>query len=141
MKFLLEYEKYNPEDEYRFDSRRSLNLDLVRKSVSYKRLIELGFKEDTSHQQEINNTLKFVSTTNNKNEKGHDKVFYTIHPTGKVRRYNPIKSEDNPGERMEGNGNDIKDFHKPFRRPSEYTKGLRYLWQYIKRKQENGNYR
>jgi hypothetical protein len=141
MKFLLEYEKYNPEDEYRSDSRRSLNLDLVRKSVDYKRLIELGFKEDTSHQQEINNTLKFIRTTNNKNEKGHDKVFYTIHPTGKVRRYNPIKSEDNPGERMEGNGNDIKDFGKPFRRPSEYAKGLRYLWQYIKRKQERGNYR
>jgi hypothetical protein len=42
---------------------------------------------------------------------------------------------------MEGNGNDIKDFGNPFRRPSEYGKGLRYLWQYIKRKQERGNYR
>ena len=68
-------------------------------------------------------------------------VFYTVHPTGKVRRYNPLKNEDNPGERMEGNGNDIKDFGKPFSRPSEYAKGLRYLWQYIKRKQERGNYR
>ena len=68
MKFLLEYEKYSPEEEYKSDSRRSLNLDLVRKTVDYKRLIELGLKEDTSHQQEINNTLKFVRTTTNTND-------------------------------------------------------------------------
>jgi hypothetical protein len=52
-----------------------------------------------------------------------------------------LRNLGNAGERMEGNGNDIKDFGKPFKRPSEYGKGLRYLWQYIKRKQERGNYR
>ena len=46
MKYLLEYEKYSPDEEYKSDSRRSLNLDLIRKTVDYRRLIELGFKED-----------------------------------------------------------------------------------------------
>lgn len=140
MKHLLEYEKYTPEKEYKSNSRRTLNLDIVRKSVDYKRLLDLGFAEDTSHQQELNNTLKFIRTANIKNERGHDKVFYTIHPTGIVRRYNPIKNRNNPGERLEGNGNDIKDFGKPFNRPSQYAKGLKYLHQYIKRKQEKGDY-
>lgn len=141
MKFLLEYEKYSPESEYKFDSRRSLNLDNIRGSLDYRRLVKLGFEEVTSHQQELNNTLKFTRNSEKQREKGHGKVFYTIHPTGKVRRYNPVKDSENPKEMVEGNGNVIKDFGKPFKRPSDYSKGLRYLWQYIKRKEEKGDYR
>jgi hypothetical protein len=137
MKFLLEYEKYKPENEYKEESRRELNLNLVRKNLVYKKIIDLGFKEDTSHQQELNNTLKFIRTANKQKERGHSDVFYTIHPTGVVRRYNPVKSKDVP----EGNGNDIKRFSKPFTKTSEYTKALNYLWQYLKRKEEKGDYR
>ncbi len=138
---LLEYEKYNPENEYKSDSRRELNMEVVRKMVDYDRLIELGFKEVTSHQQELNNTLKFTRTTDEQKERGHGKVFYTIHPTGKVRRYNPTRNKENPGEMIEGNGNTIRDFGTPFKRSTDYGKGLRYLWQYIKRKESKGNYR
>ena len=141
MKYLLEYEKYKPENEYQLDSRRELSLNVVRKMVDYDRLIECGFKEDTSHQQELNNTLKFVRTTNRQREKGHGKVFYTIHPTGKVRRYNPVNDPENPGITIEGNGNVIKDFGKPFTKATDYGKGLRYLWQYIKRKELREDYR
>jgi hypothetical protein len=141
MNNLLEYSKYDPRKEYKTEDRRDLDIEKVRKSKEYRSIIDLGFKEVHSHQQDLNNTLKFTRTKHKEKEKGHGDVFYTIHPTGKVRRYNPVKNEDNPGERMEGNGNDIKDFGKPFSRPSEYAKGLRYLWQYIKRKQERGNYR
>lgn len=141
MRFLLEYEKYDPRSEYFSDRRRSINLESVRKSAEYQRLIDLGFKEDTSHQQELNNTLKFVRSSLIQNERGHRKVFYTIHPTGKVRRYNPVIDRDNPKEMLEGNGNIIRDFGKPFKNSDEYIKGLKYLWQYIKRKEETGNYR
>jgi hypothetical protein len=114
-----------------------LNLDSVRRSKEYKRIIKLGFEEETSHQQEINNTLKFVRSKHKQTEKGHDDVFYTIHPTGTVRRYNPIKSEDIP----QGNGNDIKKFIEPFEKPKDYIKGLNYLWQYLKRKEANKDFR
>ena len=141
MKHLLEYEKYNPEKEYSSDTRRELNLDVIRKMVDYERLIDLGFKEVTSHQQELNNTLKFTRTTNVQRERGHGKVFYTIHPSGKVRRYNPVRDTKSPDDIDQGNGNVIKDFMKPFKKATDYGKGLRYLWQYIKRKEEKGDYR
>lgn len=141
MKHLLEYEKYNPEKEYSSDTRREIDLDVVRKMAGYERLIDLGFKEVTSHQQELNNTLKFTRTTNTQRERGHGKVFYTIHPTGKVRRYNPVRNKENPEEIDQGNGNVIKDFMKPFKKPTDYGRGLDYLWQYIKRKEEREDYR
>ena len=137
MKHVVDFEEYDPSDEYKSDSRRSINLDRVRKSVEYKRIIEMGFDEDTSHQQELNNTMKFIRTKHKKKEKGHGDVFYTIHPTGTVRRYNPIKSDDTP----EGSGNDIKKFLDPFKTTADYKKGLNYLWQYLKRKEEKGDYR
>lgn len=141
MKHLLEYSKYTPESEYMSDSRRELNLDLVRKLPEYEMVLDLGFKDVTSHQQELNNTLKFTRTTDVQREKGHGKVFYTIHPTGIVRRYNPVKKRDNPSELDEGNGNDIRNFGKPFKKVTDYAKGLKYLWQYLKRKEEKGDYR
>ena len=119
------------------ENRKPINLDAVRRTKEYRSLLALGFKEDTSHQQELNNTLKFVRTANKQKEKGHTDVFYTIHPTGLVRRYNPVKSEDVP----EGNGNIIKKFDKRFTKTTEYTKALNYLWQYLKRKEEKGDYR
>jgi hypothetical protein len=141
MKHLLEYSKYSPEEEYKSDSRREINLDVVRKFPEYKMILDIGFKDVTSHQQELNNTLKFTRTTDVQREKGHGKVFYTIHPTGIVRRYNPVRNRKNPGEMDEGNGNDIKDFGKPFKRTTDYNKGLKYLLQYLKRKEEKGDYR
>lgn len=137
MKNLSSFKNYNPNKEYKVGSRRKLNLDKVRQTRAYDRIIELGFKEDTSHQQDLNNTLKFVRTRKKQTERGHDDVFYTIHPTGTVRRYNPIKSDDTP----EGNGNDIKKFHSPFRTGKDYVKALNYLWQYLKRKEEKKDYR
>lgn len=137
MKHLILYEKYNPSKEYKVGSRRKLNLNRLRQSRAYRRIIELGFKEDTSHQQELNNTLRFVRTRKKQKETGHDDVFYTIHPSGTVRRYNPIKSADVP----EGNGNDIKRFNSPFKSGKDYIKGLNYLWQYLKRKEAKKDYR
>jgi len=137
MKNLLEYKKYNPESEYKEETRREINIDSIRKSKDYKNIIDLGFKETTSHQQEINNTIKFQRVREREKESGHTAVFYTIHPSGIVRRYNPEKNKDTP----EGFGNDIKNFHSPFKTSREYLKGLRYLWQYLKRKQERKNYR
>jgi hypothetical protein len=141
MKYLLEYAKYTPESEYKIDSRRELDLDRVRKLPEYGMVLDLGFKDVTSHQQELNNTLKFTRTTDVQREKGHGRVFYTIHPTGIVRRYNPVKNRENPSEMDQGNGNDLKDFGKPFKKVTDYTKGLKYLWQYLKRKEEKGDYR
>lgn len=141
MKYLLEYEKYTPESEYKLDLRREINLETVRKLPEYELVLDLGFKDVTSHQQELNNTLKFTRTTDVQRERGHGKVFYTIHPTGIVRRYNPVKNRDNPSETDEGNGNDLKNFGKPFKKPTDYAKGLKYLWQYLKRKEEKGDYR
>lgn len=137
MENLLSFKDYEPTEEYKSESRRSLNLDSVRRTKEYKRIIKLGFEEETSHQQEINNTIKFVRSKHKQKEKGHDDVFYTIHPTGTVRRYNPIKSEDVP----QGNGNDIKKFIEPFEKPKDYIKGLNYLWQYLKRKEANKDFR
>lgn len=137
MKNLKKFKDYDPSDEYKEDSRRSIDLDYLRNSIDYERVIKMGFSEETSHQQELNNTIKFVRTKNKQKERGHDDVFYTIHPSGTVRRYNPIKSEEVP----EGSGNDIKKFDRPFRSAGDYKKALRYLWQYIKRKEQKGDFR
>jgi hypothetical protein len=137
MENLLKFKDYEPSEEYKSESRRSLNLDSVRRSKEYKRIIKLGFDEETSHQQEINNTLKFIRSKHKQTEKDHDDVFYTIHPTGTVRRYNPIKAEEIP----QGSGNDIKKFIEPFEKPKDYIKGLNYLWQYLKRKEANKDFR
>jgi hypothetical protein len=131
------FKDYNPNDEYKADSRRTLDLDRVRTTKEYRRLINLGFSEETSDQQALNNTMKFVRTKHKQKEKGHSDVFYTIHPSGTVRRYNPIKSDDVP----QGNGNDIKKYIIPFRKSSDYKKALDYLWQYIKRKEDNEDFR
>ena len=137
MKNLLNFKNYDPSNEYKADSRREISLDSIRKSADYRRILELGFKEDASHQQELNNTLKFIRTRKKQKEKGHDDVFYTVHPSGTVRRYNPIKGEEVP----EGSGNDIKKFDRPFLNSRDYRKALRYLWQYLLRKQEKGDFR
>ena len=110
MRFLLEYEKYDPRDEYDAETRRELSLEKIRKTKDYRRIIDLGFKEVHSHQQDLNNTLKFVRTKNKESEKGHGDVFYTVHPSGIVRRYNPEKSHEIP----QGGGNDIRRFPRPF---------------------------
>ena len=55
---LFEFEKYDPTEEYKEDSRRDIDLEKIRKSQEYEDIIGLGFKDTTSHQQEINNTLK-----------------------------------------------------------------------------------
>jgi hypothetical protein len=137
MNFLLEFEKYDPRKEYLADERREINLDRVRRSKEYRNLIYMGFEEETSHQQDLNNTLKFVRKKNKQREKGHDDVFYTIHPTGTVRRYNPVKSKEIP----QGEGNDIKKYPSRFSKSSDYLKALRYLIAYLKRKEERGDYR
>jgi len=136
VKNLLSFKNYNPEGEYKVETRRELNLDAIRNTPEYMKIIRLGFKDDTSHQQELNNTIKFVRTTKKQKERGHDDVFYTVHPSGTVRRYNPIRSEETP----EGNGNDIKKF-KPFKTANDYRKGLRYLYEYLIRKQQKGDFR
>jgi hypothetical protein len=137
MKNLLNFKSYSAEYEYKTEYRREIELDRVRKSREYRRLLALGFDEDTSHQQEINNTMKFVRNVKKQKELGHGDVFYTIHPSGTVRRYNPIKSK----EVKEGNGNDIKKFSTPFKSAKDYAKGLNFLWQYLKRKEARGDYR
>lgn len=137
MRNIKRFKDYDPSGEYKSDSRRELNLDSIRKSTDYKKLLSLGFEEETSHQQELNNTLKFIRVENKKSERGHSDVFYTVHPSGTVRRYNPVKSKDVP----EGNGNDIKKFGEPFKTASDYKKGIKYLYNYLERKEERGDYR
>ena len=137
MKNLLTFKKYDPSKEYKVDTRRDLNLDKIRSTPAYRNIIKLGFKEETSHQQELNNTLKFTRVREKQKEKDHDPVFYTIHPSGTVRRYNPIKSDEIP----EGSGNDLKKFNRPFRTYRDYIRGLDYLWQYLKRKEEKKDFR
>ena len=89
MNNLLEYSKYDPRNEYKAEDRRDLDIDKVRKSKEYRNVIDLGFKEVHSYQQDLNNTLKFIRTKQKQKEDGHGDVFYTIHPSGTVRRYNP----------------------------------------------------
>lgn len=136
---LFEFKEFkDPQEPYREENRRTINLDAVRRTKEYRRILSLGMKEDTSHQQELNNTMRFTRYKNKQKEVGYGDVFYTIHPTGTVRRYNPIKSED--GQVQEGSGNDLKRFN-PFRRSRDYKKAMTYLYEYLKRKQERGDYR
>lgn len=136
MKNLLSFKKYNPELEYKVETRRELDMEDVRNSPEYRNVLSLGFKDVTSHQQDLNNTIKFVRSRKKQKERGHDDVFYTIHPSGIIRRYNPIKSDETP----EGNGNDLIRF-KPFRTEKDYRKGLKYLREYLVRKEEKGDFR
>jgi hypothetical protein len=137
MKNILSFSNYDPEDEYRSETRREINLGPVRRSLPYKELIRKGFAELTSDQQELNSTMKFQRMRDKEKDKGHDYPFYTIHPSGTVRRYNPPREEETP----EGSGNEIKQFDKPFIRAKDYVKGLRYLIGYLKRKEEKGDYK
>lgn len=137
MEYILEFDKYDPKKEYISSERRSLNLSRLRRTKEYRTLLKMGFVEDSSHQQELNNTLKFKRTRKKENQLGHDDVFYTIHPTGIVRRYNPMKSEETP----EGFGNDIKNFFSPFKNSVDYIKALRYLISYLRRKEQRGDFR
>lgn len=136
MKNLLSFKKYNPELEYKVETRRELDMEDVRNSPEYRNVLSLGFKDVTSHQQDLNNTIKFVRSRKKQKERGHDDVFYTVHPSGIIRRYNPIKSDETP----EGNGNDLIRF-KPFRTEKDYRKGLKYLREYLVRKEEKGDFR
>jgi len=115
-----------------------MDLDEVKRSKEYRKIIRLGFKEVSSDQQGLNSTLKFVRTKNKQREKGFGDVFYTIHPTGSVRRYNPKKTKD--GTMVEGSGNPIKKF-PAFKTPKSYKKALDYLYEYLLRKQERGDFR
>jgi hypothetical protein len=137
MKNLINFNKYIPDNEYKTESRRELDLDKLKKTKEFKKIIKLGFDEDTSHQQELNNTIKFRRISKKEKEKDHGDVFYTVHPSGIIRRYNPVKSDDVP----EGNGNDIKRFTLPFKTTKDYIKGLKYLYEYIKRKEQRKDYR
>jgi hypothetical protein len=140
LKHLFEFKKFKePQEMYKEENRRPINIDAVRRTKEYRSLLALGFKEDTSHQQELNNTMKFVRTKNKQKEDGHGDVFYTIHPTGTVRRYNPEKTKD--GEIQEGSGNDIKKFPGKFVRSRDYKKAMIYLKEYLERKQERGDFR
>ena len=139
MNNLLEYSKYDPRNEYKAEDRRDLDIDKVRKSKEYRNVIDLGFKEVHSYQQDLNNTLKFIRTKQKQKEDGHGDVFYTIHPTGTVRRYNPEKTKD--GEIQEGSGNDLKKFPGKFVRSRDYKKAMIYLKEYLERKQERGDFR
>jgi hypothetical protein len=136
VKNLLSFKKYNPELEYKVETRRELDMEDVRNSPEYRNVLSLGFKDVTSHQQDLNNTIKFVRSRKKQKERGHDDVFYTVHPSGIIRRYNPIKSDETP----EGNGNDLIRF-KPFRTEKDYRKGLKYLREYLVRKEEKGDFR
>jgi hypothetical protein len=133
---LFEFDKYDPRSEYLEDERRSIDLDNIRKSDAYRDIIDLGFAEETSDQQELNNTLKF-RRKKQPEVKGYADVFYTIHPTGVVRRYNPIESSETP----EGQGNTIRNYPRPFRNSKEYKKALRYLFNYLRRKELREDYR
>lgn len=133
---LFEFDRYDPRSEYLEDERRSIDLDSIRKSDAYRDIIELGFAEETSDQQELNNTLKF-RRKKQPEVKGYADVFYTIHPTGVVRRYNPVESSETP----EGQGNTIRTYPSPFRNSKEYKKALRYLFNYLRRKELKEDYR
>lgn len=137
MKNLISFSNYEPDEEYKSDSRREMNLNPVRRSAEFKELLRMGFEEVTSDQQELNSTLKFVRVKNKEKDRGHDYPFYTIHPTGTVRRYNPPRGEEVP----EGSGNEIKVFPKPFIRWKDYIKALRYLIKYLERKEERGDFK
>jgi hypothetical protein len=133
---LFEFDDLSKMKEYKAETRRDLNLDIVRNLPEYEELMRMGVVDETSHQQNINNTLKLVPGWQRK-EKGHQKVYYTIHPTGIVRRYNPPKENED----LEGSGNDIKVFSDKFRSPRDYRKALKYLITYFKNKIENEDYR
>ena len=68
MNNLLEYSKYDPRNEYKAEDRRDLDIDKVRKSKEYRNVIDLGFKEVHSYQQDLNNTLKFIRTKQKQKE-------------------------------------------------------------------------
>jgi hypothetical protein len=137
VKNVLSFSKYDPNKEYKRETRRDIDLKYIRNSKEYRRIIDLGFKDVTSHQQDLNNTIKLTRRIKKQSERGHDDVFYTIHPSGTVRRYNPPKSEEIPS----GSGNDIKKFESPFRGSRGYLKAFRYLYNYLTRKEEKGNFR
>jgi len=137
MRFLLEYEDYDPREEYLTDTRRRLSLGGIRKSDIYQKILDLGFVEQHSLQQGLNNTLKFFRPDQESLEPGEEKIFYTIHPTGTVRRYNPKVDDTIP----EGFGNEIKKFPRPFTKPVDYLRALNYLYYYLKRKEMRGNFR
>jgi len=139
MSQIKSYKDYEPREEYLEDNRRDIDLDKIRKGIEYLDILDLGFDDITSHQQELNNTLKFQRKSQ-PDVDGYGDVFYTIHPTGVVRRYNPVEvrgSEETP----EGQGNPIRTYPGPFRNSTEYKKGLRYLFNYLRRKELRGNYR
>jgi hypothetical protein len=140
MKHLFEYEKFkDPQKVYKEENRKELDLDEVRRSKEFRKILDLGFKDETSDQQELNSTIKLIRTKHKQKEAGHGDVFYTIHPTGSVRRYNPEKSKD--GDAQEGSGNDLRKFPRPFTKPKDYKKALDYLYNYLKRKQDRGDFR
>ena len=136
MKYLKLFEKYFPSKEYKSDTRRTLDLEKIRSMPEYKDIINLGFKEDTSFQQELNNTIKFIRSRHKQSQSGFGEVFYTIHPSGSIRRYNPPKGNKTPM----GSGNVLFKYPK-FKNEDDYKKGLLFLWQYLRRKENLGNYR
>lgn len=133
---LFEFDDFSKLKEYKADTRREINLEVVRNLPEYEELLRMGVSDETSGQQEINNTLKLVPGWQRK-EKGHQKVFYTVHPTGIVRRYNPPRENED----LEGSGNDIKVFPDKFRTARDYRKALKYLIKYFKEKIKRGDYR
>lgn len=136
MRSIVEFEDYDPRSEYIEDERRNLDLDWIRGTKEYQQIIDLGFEDITSDQQELNNTLKFQRKKQPDIE-GYDKVFYTIHPTGTVRRYNPVESDEIP----QGQGNTIRTFPKPFNTSRDYKKAFRYLHNYLRRKELKKDFR
>lgn len=140
MRSLVSYRDYDPRSEYYEETRREINLDNIRKSSEYLDIIGLGFEDTTSHQQEINNTLKF-QRKNQPELEGYGDVFYTVHPTGSVRRYNPATGDLKDSEFPEGQGNSIRSYPFPFRNSLEYKKALRYLFNYLRRKELRGDFR
>jgi hypothetical protein len=136
MKTILEFEDYDPRSEYIEDERRELDLDWIRGTKEYRQILDLGFEDITSDQQELNNTLK-LQRKKQPDIEGYSKVFYTIHPTGTVRRYNPVDSDEIP----QGQGNTIRTYPRPFRDSREYRKALRYLFNYLRRKELKKDYR
>lgn len=136
MRYLRIFEKYSPFKEYKADTRRNLDLEKVRAMQEYRDILDLGFKEETSFQQELNNTIKFVRSRHKQNQSGFGEVFYTIHPSGSIRRYNPPKSEETPA----GSGNVLFKYPK-FKNEEDYRKAFLFLWQYLRRKENLGDFR
>jgi hypothetical protein len=128
----------SPQEPYQEENRVEMDLAEVKKTKEYRKILSLGFKEVSSDQQELNSSLKFIRTKNKQREKGYGDVFYTVHPTGSVRRYNPKKNKD--GTLTPGSGNDLKKF-PAFKTPKSYKKALDYLYEYLLRKQERGDFR